>query len=576
MATQFIDLGDANNTITPTPPNDNYVIIGKNGNNTITLGNGDNLFSLGDGSNTVTVGDGTEVMVFGAGNNTLTTGNGNSDITVGAGSNTIAVGTGGNKIALGDGLNTVNTAAGNTLLSVAAAAVSTDVIMGALNSGDGTTNRLVLTSAGTMTPVNVSGFQTFQLGNNGANSLTLAEGNFARLPGGVITVIGGDSGTMLDASALSAAHSVIFDAGDGTDALTGGAGDDRFRFAPNNVSGDLVNGGTGNNTVELAAGGAGTLDGLGTRFIEVDQVVLAAGATWTIGFNDTAAFGGSIAGFSSDDTFDLANVAFDAAGTAVLDAKNNLNITADGVLYTIQLDPTDDFTGQSFHLTTNGTGTQVTLESAPCYRAGTRILTDRGEIAVEALVVGDNVITGSGAARPIAWIGTRHVDCGRHAEPRLVWPVRVAAGAFGAGLPRRELWLSPDHAVFAEDVLIPIKHLMNGTSIAQVPTDAVIYYHVELSTHDILLAEGLPAESYLRTGTCSNFENAGAAVQLFPDFSTITPDSAAIWDALGCARLVMCGSEFDAVRRRVAAHAGMAGGRVAQPRAVKRGARSST
>ncbi|WP_296701375.1 Hint domain-containing protein [Thiocapsa sp. UBA6158] len=573
MATQFIDLGTIDNTITPTPPNDDYVITGKDGNNTITLGNGDNLFTLGDGSNTVTVGDGTELLVFGAGNNTVTTGNGNSDITVGDGSNTIVVGTGGNKIALGDGLNTVNTAAGNNLVSVAAAALTADIIMGALNSGDGSTNRLVLTTAGTMIPTNVSGFQTFQLGNGGANSLTLAEGNFARLPDGVITVIGGDSGNKLDASALSAAHSVIFNAGTGTDALTGGAGDDRFRFAPGNVMGDLVNGGTGNNIIELAGGGIGTLDGLGTKFVEIDQVVLAAGAAWTIGFNDTASFGGSIAGFSSDDTFDLANVTFDAGGTAVLDAKNKLHITEGGVLYTIQLDPTDDFTGRSFHLTTNGSGTQVTLDNAPCYCAGTHILTDRGEIAVENLAVGDNVITGSGASRPIAWIGIRHVDCSRHGAPQLVWPVRVSAGAFGTSLPHRDLWLSPDHAVFAEDVLIPIKHLMNGTSIAQVPRDSVVYYHVELSTHDILLAEGLPAESYLGTDSRLNFENADGAMQLFPDFSTPAPDSGAVWEALGYAPLAICGSEFDAVRRCVETHAAMAGRRTVRPNVGKSGAR---
>jgi Hint domain len=57
--------------------------------------------------------------------------------------------------------------------------------------------------------------------------------------------------------------------------------------------------------------------------------------------------------------------------------------------------------------------------------------------------------------------------------PETVWPVRVRAAAFGKGMPRRDLWLSPDHAVFVDDVLIPVRHLINGITIAQVPVDDV-------------------------------------------------------------------------------------------------------
>ena len=79
---------------------------------------------------------------------------------------------------------------------------------------------------------------------------------------------------------------------------------------------------------------------------------------------------------------------------------------------------------------------------------------------------------GRGAA-PIIWIGRREVDCTRHPKPRKVWPVRVAAGAFGPGRPHTDLFLSPDHAVYVNEVLIPIRHLINGSTIAQVPVDRV-------------------------------------------------------------------------------------------------------
>jgi hypothetical protein len=187
----------------------------------------------------------------------------------------------------------------------------------------------------------------------------------------------------------------------------------------------------------------------------------------------------------------------------------------------------------------------------PCCLAGTLIATPRGEVPVERLAVGDLVHAQDAGAALIKWIGHRRVDCFRHPKPQKVWPVRVCAGAFGEGLPLRDLWLSPDHAVFVGEVLIPIKHLINGISIEQVPMDEVTYYHVELEHHDVLFAEGLPAESYLDTGDRFNFENGGGPISLHPEFSARRWETARIWEALGCARLIVTGPELDAVRQRV-------------------------
>jgi len=59
--------------------------------------------------------------------------------------------------------------------------------------------------------------------------------------------------------------------------------------------------------------------------------------------------------------------------------------------------------------------------------------------------------------------------------------------------------------------------------------DEVTYYHVELDDHDLLLAEGLPVESYLDTGDRSNFENGGGPIALHPDFSTRRQATAHMW-----------------------------------------------
>src|SRR6202035_5383502 len=94
------------------------------------------------------------------------------------------------------------------------------------------------------------------------------------------------------------------------------------------------------------------------------------------------------------------------------------------------------------------------------------IQTARGEVAVEDLRESDRVMTISGAWREVTWIGHRHVDLRRHPEPDLVMPIRVAPHTFGPGMPKRPLLLSPDHAVFVDDALIPIRCLVNFRTVA--------------------------------------------------------------------------------------------------------------
>jgi hypothetical protein len=190
------------------------------------------------------------------------------------------------------------------------------------------------------------------------------------------------------------------------------------------------------------------------------------------------------------------------------------------------------------------------VELVSCFAEGTRIATERGEVAVEDLREGDRVQVLGHRAQPIVWVARRWIDCTQQPDPRKVWPVRIAPGAFGPGRPCRELWLSADHAVYIGDVLIPVKYLVNGTSIAQVPVDTVTYFHVELPRHAVLLAEGLTVESYLDTGDRSNFANGGGPIALYPDFASRA------WDAEGCAPLVVTGPELDAAKRWVNGLAG--------------------
>ena len=162
----------------------------------------------------------------------------------------------------------------------------------------------------------------------------------------------------------------------------------------------------------------------------------------------------------------------------------------------------------------------------PCYAAGTRILTATGERTVESLLQGDIVLTLSNGelnAQPVKWIGRRRIDLTAHPHPETVAPVRIRRGAFADNMPHTDLLVSPDHAIFVDGKLICARQLINGTTIHQEKSwTSVEYFHVELDSHAILLAEGLPAESYLNTGNHGFFANSGEPLVLHPDLTDET------------------------------------------------------
>ncbi len=201
--------------------------------------------------------------------------------------------------------------------------------------------------------------------------------------------------------------------------------------------------------------------------------------------------------------------------------------------------------GSEATATQTGNGA-VTITEQACFAAGTRIETDRGPVAVELLREGDYVrLAREEAFVPVAWMGHRTVDCACHPRPDAIMPVRVRAHAFGPGLPARDLILSPDHAVFVDDVLIPVRHLMNGATILRERRPSVTYWHIELDRHDVLLAEGLPCESYLDTGNRAAFANGGPVVSAHPQFDPV--HAMGVWKADACATLVTGGVARDAV-----------------------------
>jgi autotransporter-associated beta strand protein len=267
-------------------------------------------------------------------------------------------------------------------------------------------------------------------------------------------------------------------------------------------------------TLDIAVGGSaggGVIDFAGSTSGATLRVDAATAPTNIIGH------------FHAGDTIDLHGIAFNAnevlnytTATGELDILNGGG-TKIAALYfgagnTLVNDP--------FHINPESAGTGIVLTNdVACFAAGTLIRTARGEVAVEHLTTDDHAITLTGTAVPIRWIGHRRLWPARHADPDAVQPIRVRADALGDGMPKRDLFLSPDHAVLVDGLLIPIRLLRNAMTIVQAPHETVTYYHVELDRHDILLAEGMPAESYLDTGNRGCFVNADAPLVMHPTFA---------------------------------------------------------
>ena len=123
-------------------------------------------------------------------------------------------------------------------------------------------------------------------------------------------------------------------------------------------------------------------------------------------------------------------------------------------------------------------------------------------------------------------------------------PVRIATASFVPALPRRNLLLSPEHALFLDGALVPAARLVNGATITRTPAARATYLHVELDCHDILLAEDLPCESYLDTGNRGSFAD-GVLTDLHPDFG---PGAIA---GEPCAPLLLHGPALDVIRSRL-------------------------
>ncbi|MBE7212031.1 MAG: Hint domain-containing protein, partial [Gluconacetobacter diazotrophicus] len=255
---------------------------------------------------------------------------------------------------------------------------------------------------------------------------------------------------------------------------------------------------------------------------------------------------GTVTAMATDVSAERTIITLDTVATSGTTASVVFEFDGDYRSDTFTLQPLQDRFRQSY------TGLDLD-NSVPCFCPGTLIATPTGERPVEALRIGDPVRTAAGATRPILWIGRRtypaHIAAGRTD----LHPVLVLAGALGHGAPRRDLLLSPEHAVLVDDVLVPAALLVNGVSILrEPPAGELSYLHVELEHHDLILAEGAPAESFVDDGSRALFDNAAEYAALYPDRRATPP----AW----CAPRIEHGDRLLAAQRRIDRLAALGGG----------------
>jgi len=149
-----------------------------------------------------------------------------------------------------------------------------------------------------------------------------------------------------------------------------------------------------------------------------------------------------------------------------------------------------------------------------CFLPGTRIATPSGDVAVETLRAGDMVLTQRGDAKPITWIGHGKA-LATPGRRNAATPVIVRKDALADQVPNADLRITKGHSLAIDGVLIPVEFLVNHRSILwDDRAREVEVYHIELAVHDVLLANGAPAESYRDDGNRWLFQNANTGWHL--------------------------------------------------------------
>jgi hypothetical protein len=477
--------------------------------NTDTMegGDGDDLLYGEDGDDIMAGGAGNDLMYGGAGNDYMTTGTGHDTLYGGAGNDTLQNSSGNDSLVGGSGDDSITATAGNDTLK---GGTGNDTMHGGadndvLYGGEGNDSMTGGDDADIFVIEDNFGHDTVVGGEGGIDRDVL---DFSHVSSPVNVVYsGGEAGT-----ATSGTNDVTFseiervngtssaDTFDGSAALTGinvnaGAGDDTITTG---LGSDTLIGGAGDDTYILTSGGGSDTikdydtadsDGNGLRNDQFDVSNLKGGT-----------------GYLGKVTWRDVRVSDDGHGNAKLIFPEGETVVLHGVA-------PSDMTSEA----------QLRASGIPCFTRGTMILTPRGEVPVETLRPGDLVTTRDNGPQPVLWVASRALDAAELEAGPDQRPIRIEAGAFGQDAP---LILSPQHGLLltgpdGRDQLVRARHLaqlrggavrvMNGCREVQ-------YFHLLFETHQLVWANGLPAESFYPGPMALGGLTPQSRAALFADF----------------------------------------------------------
>ncbi|WP_417255709.1 Hint domain-containing protein [Celeribacter halophilus] len=466
-----------------TSASDTYTneFFGMGGDDTISGAGGDDYLDGGDGNDTINGGDGDDVIIGGeTGLPDRGYGSTGVDSDPDNDKDTLYGGAGNDTIYGGDDEDYIDGGADNDYLD---GGLDDDTILG--GSGDDTI-----------------------IGGEGSDTIEGGDGND--------TIYGG-----LD-PAYPDSLNVPDDEGDlepenGQDVIYGGAGNDTIYGQDDD---DIIYGGDGNDTIYGGIDDDTIYAGAGTDHVdggEDDDIIYGGGDNDVLSGGDDQ---DTIYVTFTDVTSGIYNTTVNGGNGGVdWDTLDLSELLSDGWVVTSHVQNPDGDTGAGagyngqieLENTADGTTANINYtnieEIIPCFTPGTLIATPKGEVPVETLNVGDRVITRDNGIQEIRWIGKKTLSGADLAARRELMPVLIRQGALGAGLPERDMVVSPNHRMLVSnekaallfeehEVLVAAKHLTRMDGVDVVEASDVTYIHVMFDRHEVVLSDGTWSESF--------------------------------------------------------------------------------
>ena len=567
------DMIDNDDAILPGAESDDDYVRAGDGDDTILAGDGDDIVEAGWGSDVVEGGEGDDMITTGnddiapdlgypdsdsdslgfdpdefpdndrdsvdggAGNDTISTGDDRDTITGGTGDDVIDAGIDDDWVDGGDGDDRIVGGEGNDSLLGGA---GNDTIYA---GNDPDLGLDVLDIPDDMDPSNpftpdrnpTNGMDTVDGGSGDDEIYGADDADFLR---------GGSGDDFIDGQI----DDDIIEGNTGNDTLEGGQGDDSISGGQGE---DMLYGEEGNDTLrgnrddDLLDGGAGddVLDGGG----ENDTLIGDDGDdTLQGGQGDDLLDGGAgvdvMTGGADQDSFVNVNAGDDVDGGSAgmdFDTLDLRGSAPEGGRFEITYTSDDREDGFVDYFNEDGSDAGrlnfVEIENViPCFTPGTKIATPRGEVRVEALEVGDRVITRDNGIQTIRWVGAREMTGAEFEKAAHLKPVLIRKGALGNALPERDMMVSPNHRVLVanektalyfeeREVLVAAKHLTGMEGIDVVEVSGTTYIHVMFDRHEVILSDGTWTESF-QPGDMSlagiGEEQRNEILELFPELAT--------------------------------------------------------